>query len=58
MGLREKGLSRYIVEHDSFHPTRQVGIDPILPEELVMLDMIPFESHRIRYTDGQISNDG
>lgn len=55
---REKRLSRDIVQHDSFDLARQIRINPIFPQKLVMLDMIPLERHRIRNTNSDIRHHG
>lgn len=51
---RKERLARYVVQHHRLEFTRQIRINPILSQKLVMLDMIPLESHGIGHPDSQI----
>ena len=55
---RKERLARYIVQYYRFNPTRQIRIYRFLSQKLVMLNVIPLESHRVRYTDRQIGHNG
>lgn len=59
MGLcdsREKRLARDVVQHDRLPLARQIGIDPIFAQKLVVLDMIPLERHGIRHADRNVGD--
>lgn len=47
----EKGFAGDIVEHQSLESAWKIGIDTILAQKFVMLDVVTFERHGIRDTD-------
>ena len=55
--IRKERLACHVVQDDSFDAARQVGIDPFLAQELVVLDVIPLESHGVRHADSQVGKD-